>query len=26
MPGWWEIDLSIDGPVGADTITFNLVL
>ena len=26
MPGWWEIDLSIDGPVGVDTITFNLVL
>ena len=26
MPGWWEIDLSIDGPAGADTITFNLVL
>lgn len=26
MPGWWEIDLSIDGPAGVDTITFNLVL
>jgi hypothetical protein len=26
MPGWWEIDLSIDGPAGADSITFNLVL
>lgn len=26
MPGWWEIDLSIDGPAGIDTITFNLVL
>ncbi|MDE3795846.1 Auxin-binding protein [Sinorhizobium meliloti] len=26
MPGWWEIDLAIDGPAGADSITFNLVL
>ena len=26
MPGWWEIDLAIDGPAGADTVTFNLVL
>ena len=26
MRGWWEIDLSIDGPAGTDTITFNLVL
>nr|WP_165614770.1 FixH family protein [Sinorhizobium alkalisoli] len=26
MPGWWEIDLAIDGPTGADTITFNVVL
>jgi hypothetical protein len=26
MPGWWEIDLAIDGPGGPDTITFNLVL
>lgn len=26
MPGWWEINLSIDGPAGTDTITFNLVL
>lgn len=26
MSGWWEIDLSIDGPAGADTVTFNLVL
>ena len=26
MPGWWELDLSIDGPAGTDTVTFNLVL
>ncbi len=26
MPGWWEIDLAIEGPAGADTVTFNLVL
>lgn len=26
MPGWWEIDLTIEGPAGPDTITFNLVL
>ncbi len=26
MPGWWEIDLAIDGPAGADSVTFNLVL
>jgi hypothetical protein len=26
MRGWWEIDVSIDGPAGADAITFNLVL
>ncbi|MEY9586578.1 FixH family protein [Sinorhizobium fredii] len=26
MPGWWEIDLAIDGPGGADTVTFNVVL
>lgn len=26
MRGWWEIGLTIDGPVGADTITFNIVL
>lgn len=26
MPGWWEIDLAIDGPAGADTVTFNFVL
>ncbi len=26
MPGWWEIDVAIEGPAGADTITFNLVL
>lgn len=26
MPGWWEIELHIDGRAGADTITFNLVL
>lgn len=26
MSGWWEIDLAIDGPKGADRITFNIVL
>jgi hypothetical protein len=26
MPGWWEIDLTIEGPAGVDTVTFNLVL
>jgi hypothetical protein len=26
MGGWWEIDLAIEGPAGADAVTFNLVL
>lgn len=26
MPGWWVLDLVIDGPDGHDTVTFNLVL
>lgn len=26
MPGWWKIGLAIDGPAGADSITFDLVL
>lgn len=26
MRGWWTLDLTIDGPKGADTVTFNLVL
>ncbi len=26
MPGWWELDLGIEGPAGADFVTFNLVL
>lgn len=26
MRGWWEINLTIDGPAGTDTISFNLVL
>ena len=26
MPGWWVLDLTIDGPEGRDTVTFNLVL
>lgn len=26
MPGWWEIDLAIEGPSGADNVTFNFVL
>ncbi|EYD74270.1 auxin-binding protein [Rubellimicrobium mesophilum DSM 19309] len=26
MPGWWELDLSIEGPAGTDSVTFDLVL
>jgi hypothetical protein len=26
MPGWWVVNLSVDGPEGPDTVTFNLVL
>ena len=26
MTGWWEIKLVIDGPVGADRVTFNTVV
>ena len=26
MPGWWVVNLSVNGPAGADTVTFNLVL
>jgi hypothetical protein len=26
MRGWWTLDLAIDGPKGADTVTFNLIL
>ena len=26
MTGWWEIKLAIDGPAGADRITFNTVV
>lgn len=26
MPGWWEIELTIDGPAGPDSATFNLML
>jgi len=26
MRGWWTLDLAIEGPKGADTVTFNLVL
>lgn len=26
MTGWWEIKLAIDGPVGADRVTFNTVV
>ena len=26
MRGWWTLDLAIDGPKGADTVSFNLVL
>ncbi len=26
MTGWWEIKLAIDGPAGADKVTFNTVV
>jgi hypothetical protein len=26
MPGWWVATLSVEGPDGPDTVTFNLVL
>lgn len=26
MTGWWEIKLGIDGPAGADRITFNTIV
>lgn len=26
MTGWWEIKLAIDGPSGADQVTFNIVV
>jgi hypothetical protein len=26
MTGWWELKLAIDGPVGADKVTFNTVV
>jgi hypothetical protein len=26
MTGWWEIKLAIDGPAGADRVTFNAVV
>ena len=26
MTGWWEIKLAIDGPAGADEVTFNTVV
>lgn len=26
MPGWWVVNLSVDGPAGPDTVTFNLIL
>lgn len=26
MPGWWVVTLSINGPAGPDSVTFNLVL
>ena len=26
MTGWWEIKLAIDGPAGADQVTFNTVV
>ena len=26
MTGWWELKLAIDGPQGADRVTFNTVV
>jgi hypothetical protein len=26
MPGWWTIELEVEGPAGTDSATFNLVL
>jgi hypothetical protein len=26
MTGWWEIKLAIDGPAGADQVTFNTIV
>lgn len=26
MTGWWEVKLAIDGPRGADKVTFNTVV
>jgi len=26
MTGWWEIKLAVDGPAGADRVTFNTVV
>ncbi len=26
MTGWWEIKLAIDGPAGADRVTFNTIV
>ncbi|MFN3305346.1 MAG: FixH family protein [Roseateles sp.] len=26
MTGWWEIKLALDGPAGADRVTFNTVV
>jgi hypothetical protein len=26
MPGWWVVNLSVNGPAGEDTVTFNLIL
>lgn len=26
MTGWWEVKLAIDGPAGADRVTFNTVV
>lgn len=26
MPGWWVVNVSVNGPAGPDTVTFNLVL
>lgn len=26
MPGWWTIDVDVDGPAGHDQVTFNITL
>jgi hypothetical protein len=26
MTGWWELKLAVDGPLGADKVSFNMVV